>query len=125
MFDKMTEQFQNAFKPVNELVAVNAAALEKLANQQTALFTGVLSEGVSCAEGMSSQQDITAVVEAQKSFAESVQEKVACAAKDAYVVMAETQEKVGELFTGAYNQAQEVAASVAPKAAKAASKAAK
>lgn len=124
MFDKMTEQFQNSFKPVSELVAINAAAMEKLANQQTALFTGVLNDSVAYAEGLANQQDISAVVEAQKSFAEGVQEKVVCAAKDAYEVMAETQEKAGELLKGAYTQAQEVATAVAPKAAKA-SKAAK
>lgn len=123
MFDKIAEQFQNSFKPMSELVAVNAKAVEQLAKQQTTLFTGVLNDGVAYAEGLSGQKDIAGIVEAQKVYAEGVQEKVVSAAKDAYAVMAETQEKAGEILKGAFTQAKEVATAVAP-APKAAPKAA-
>ncbi len=119
------EQFQNAFKPVNALVAVNAKALEQLAQQQTALFTGLLNDGVAYAESLSGQKDVAGIVESQKAYAEGVQEKVVAAAKDAYTVLNETQEKAGEVLKGAFAQAQEVATATAPKAEKPAAKSAK
>ncbi len=124
MFDKIAEQFQNSFQPMGELVAINAKALEQLAKQQTTLFTGVLNDGVAYAEGLSGQKDIAGIVEAQKVYAEGVQEKVVTAAKDAYAVMAETQEKAGEILKGAFTQAKEAATAVTPVAPKAAPKAA-
>ena len=129
MFDKIAEQiqnsfkadqFQNSFKPVSELFAVNVKAMEQLAQQQTALFTGVLNDGVAYAEGLSAQKDIAGIVEAQKAYVEGVQEKVVAAAKDTYAVLTETQEKAGEVLKGAFVQAKEAATAAAPKAAKAA-----
>lgn len=120
MFDKIAVQFQNSLKPVNALVAVNAKALEQLAQQQTALFTGVLNDGVAYAEGLSAQKDVAGIVEAQKAYAEGLQEKVVAAAKDAYVVLTETQEHAGEVLKGAFAQVKEAAAEAAPKAGKAA-----
>lgn len=119
MFDKVAEQFQNSFKPVSDIVSVNAKAMEKLAQQQTSLFTGVLNDSVAYAEGLSGQKDVAGIVEAQKAYAEGVQEKMVSAAKDAYAVMTETQEKLGEVMKGAFAQANEVAAVATPKPAKA------
>ncbi len=121
MFDKVAEQFQNSCQPLADLIAVNTNALEQLAQQQTTLVTGVLNDGVAFAEGLSAQKDVTSFVEAQKAYAEGVQEKVTAAAKDAYSVLTETQEKAGEVLKCAFEQAKEVATpAAAPKAAKAA-----
>lgn len=102
MFDQFTEQFQNSFAPVNELVNVNVKAAEQLAQQQAALFTGMLNEGVAHAQSLANQKDVAAVVEAQKAYAENVQEKVVAAAKDAYGVVTNAQEKTGELLKGSF-----------------------
>jgi phasin family protein len=102
MFDQFTEQFQNSFAPVNELVNVNVKAAEQLAQQQAALFTGMLNEGVAHAQNLATQKDVAAVVEAQKTYAENVQEKVVAAAKDAYSVVTDAQEKAGELLKGSF-----------------------
>ena len=87
MFDQLTQQFQNSFAPVNELVNVNVKAAEQLAQQQAALYNGMLNEGVE---------------HAQNPYAENVQEKVVAAAKDAYAVVTDAQEKAGELLKGAF-----------------------
>jgi phasin family protein len=93
MFDQMTQQFEKSFAPVNELVNVNVKVAEQLAQQQAALFTGMLNDGVAHAQKLSAQKDVAAVVEAQKAYAEDVQEKVVTAAKDAYAVVTKAQEK--------------------------------
>ncbi len=126
MFENVAEQFQKSFKPVGEIMTVNAKALEQLAEKQTALFTSLLSDSVTYAEGLGTKTDMNAVMEAQKTYAEGVQEKFVTAAKDSYAVMSETQEKLGELMKDVFTQAGEVAATAAPaaKPAKAAAKSA-
>lgn len=122
MFDQITEQFQKSMKPMSELAAINVKATEQLMQQQTSLFTGMMNDGMTFAQGLSGQKDVAAVMEAQKSYAEGVQEKVVSAAKDAYAVITETQEKASEVLKGAFAEAKETASAVATKAAPKASK---
>ena len=103
MFDQLTQQFEKSFAPVNELVNVNVKAAEQLAQQQAALFTGMLNEGVAHAQKLSAQKDVSAVVEAQKVYAENFQEKVIAATKEAYNVVTEAQQKSGELLKGSFS----------------------
>lgn len=120
MFNDFAEQFQRSFQPMSEMAAVNAKAMEILAEQQTSLFTAILNDGVACAKGLNGEYDLTTVMEAQKSYAEGVQQKMADTAKEAYSVLAETQEKLGELMSGAFTTATESA--TASKAAKTSTK---
>ncbi|BFM17856.1 hypothetical protein R50073_40390 [Maricurvus nonylphenolicus] len=122
MFDQITEQFQKSMKPMSELAAINVKATEQLMQQQTSLFTGMMNDGMTFAQGLSGQKDVAAVMEAQKSYAEGVQEKVVSAAKDAYAVITETQEKASEVLKGAFAEAKETASAVATKATAKASK---
>jgi phasin family protein len=117
MFDQLNEQFEKSFAPVNELVNINTKALEQLTQQQAELFTSNLNEGVALAKDLSAQKDLTAVIEAQKAYAESVQEKLTSAAQDAYAVISNAQEQAGEVLKGAFGQAQEAVKAAAPKAA--------
>jgi len=122
MLDTMMKPFEGAVKPMNELVAINAAALEKLAESQTALFTDMLKMGVSYTEGMTAIKDVAGFVEAQKSAAEEVQSKIVTAAKDAYALATSTQEEAGEVLKGAFTEVQAATAKAAPKTTKAAAK---
>lgn len=117
MFDKINEQIQKSLKPVTDLATVNAKALEQLAQQQNALFSSLLKDGVAFAEGASDQKDVKSLIEAQKNYAEGVQQKVVAAAKDAYEVISSAQEKAGEVLKTAVEDAQSTVADAA-KAAK-------
>lgn len=119
MMDTIMKPLEGAFKPVSELISINAKALEKLAEQQTVLFTDMLKVGVSYSEGVTSIKDLSGFVEAQKSFAEEVQSKVVTAAKDAYAVATTTSEETGEVFKGAFETVKAAAPkpAAAPKAA--------
>ncbi|NIB43356.1 phasin family protein [Pseudomaricurvus alkylphenolicus] len=124
MFDQITEQFQRTLKPVSDLATINAQVTEQLLQQQTNLFTGMMNDGVNFAKNVSEQKDMGAILEAQKSYAEGVQEKLVATTKDAYAVMTQAQEKVGEVLKTAFAEAKENAAEVTAKATKAATKAA-
>ncbi|MCV6624827.1 MAG: phasin family protein [Cellvibrionaceae bacterium] len=112
MFEQVNEQIQKSLKPMSELASVNAKALEQLASQQNALFTGLLNDGVNFSQSLTEKQDVNAMVEAQKAYLEGVQEKIVAAAKETYDVISDAQEKAGEVLKVA---AEEVQANVASK----------
>ncbi len=119
MFEKMSDQLQKSVQPLNELVSINAKAIEALAQQQTNLFNNSLEASVAYSQNLWTQKDVAGAMEQQKAYSEKMQEKLTDAAKDAYAVIADAQEKAGEIFKGAFVQVQEAAAAAAPAAAKA------
>ena len=118
MFDQYTEQFQNPLTPVNTLITANVKAVEKLAEVQTKLFTGVLEDGVAYMQDVCAKRDIASVIEAQKTYAESVQEKMVSAAKDNCSVFAVDQEQMTEILQGAFTQVTKSTTEVTTKTTK-------
>lgn len=106
MLDKMNEQLQSSMKPVTDLATLNAKAFEQLATQQSSLFSTLMSGGIAFAQNSAEQKDVSAMLEAQKSYAQDVQETVLKAAKESYALISETQEKSGELIKKAMEEAQ-------------------
>jgi hypothetical protein len=116
MLDKMNEQFQATMKPVTELATLNMSTLQELAQKQNALFSALLSSGVTFAETASQQKDITSLAEAQKAYLETLQETVTQAAKDTYTLVSSTQAKAGEMMKGISEEmAAKMAAAATPK----------
>jgi phasin family protein len=109
MFDQIADRLQQSFKPVSKLIAINAKALEQLAQQQTTLFTSVLNDSVAYAEGLSTQKDIAGLVDVQKVYAEGVKDKVVASAKNAFAVLTETTENTSEVLKSAFAQAKNAA----------------
>lgn len=112
MFDQMNEQLQKSLKPLTDLATVNAKALEQLASQQSTLFSTLLNDGVEFSKGLGEKKDVNALVEAQKTYLEGMQEKIVAATKESYDVISEAQEKAGEVLKVA---AEDVQAAVASK----------
>ena len=98
MFDKMNDQFKETLKPITELATLNMTTLQTLAEKQNALFTTLLSSGVSFAETASQQKDATSLAEAQKAYFESLQETVNASAKETYTLVSGAQEKAGVML---------------------------
>lgn len=117
MFDQLTEQFEKTMKPVNALFAANAKVLEQLAQQQTKLFTDVLSDSVAYTETLGSQKDAAGLFEVQKSFVEGVQVKMVNATKEAQSLITDAQEKSSATMKEVFAQEQKATAA-ATKAAK-------
>lgn len=98
MLDQMPEQIKESMKPVTELATLNLNTLQTLAEKQNALFSTLLSGGVSFAETASQQKDVMSLAEAQKAYLESLQETVTNAAKETYTLVSEAQAKAGEMI---------------------------
>lgn len=117
MFDKMNEQMQNSLKPVTDLANLNAKAFEQLAQQQSNLFSALMTGGVAFAQSSAENKDLTSIVEAQKTYAQEVQETVVNAAKESHAIISQTQEQSGDLLKKVMQDAQS-AVEQAAKAAK-------
>jgi len=106
MYDQINEQFQNSFRPVTELLALNVKTIETLTEKQTSFFTAALSEGMAFTQSLVAQKDLAGVMQAQKEYSEGLQGKVVAASKDAYALITETQDQVAEVLKGAFTTAQ-------------------
>lgn len=101
MYNKFFDQTQSAMKPFNELMTLNAKMVEQVAEKQKNLMQDMVNEGMSFAKELSSQKDYTGVFQAQKAYAECLQEKLIAASTEAYEMMTSNQEKVSEVFRSA------------------------
>ncbi len=100
MLDKVNEQLTESMKPVTELATLNMSILQELAEKQNALFSTLLSGGVSFAETVSKQKDVTSLAEAQKAYLEGLQATVTESAKETYTLVSGDQTKAGEMIKG-------------------------
>ncbi|MFL0804498.1 MAG: phasin family protein [Agarilytica sp.] len=101
MFDKILEQSQNAFKPANELVALTTKAFEEAAEKQKSFLTDLANDNVAFVKELSAQKDFSGVYQTQKTYLQSVQDKLVAASTEAYETISSNQEKAGELFKAA------------------------
>lgn len=118
MFDQYASPFQNSLKSVNELFTVNVKIMEQLTELNTALFTGVLEDSVAYVQGLSTQRDIAGLMQAQKSYAESVQEKMVSTAQETYTVLTDAQELASEAMKDTFSQVTESAVAITAAATK-------
>lgn len=100
MLEQMNEQLKASMKPVTELATLNMSTLQSLAEKQNALFSTLLSSGVSFAETASQQKDVMSLAETQKAYLESLQETVTNSAKETYTIVSEAQTKATEMMKG-------------------------
>jgi hypothetical protein len=100
MLDQVNEQLKESMKPVTELATLNMSILQALAEKQNALFSTLLSGGVSFAEAVSKQKDVTSLAEAQKAYLEGLQATVTESAKETYTLVSGAQTKAGEMIKG-------------------------
>ncbi len=124
MYSQFTDQLEDSVKPMTELLKISVSATEKLAKQQSEFFTAALNNNLAFTQSLLAQKEITGLLNVQKEFGEELQEKVVAATKEAYATVTEAQTKATEIMKGSFAQvekaANEVAAKVAPKKAKAA-----
>ncbi len=107
MFDKFTEQYQNSLKPFAALATINVDALEKLAQLQANYAIGVLRDGITLGESLTTQKDIPGILKTQKAYTEDLQERTGDTVKTIYAVVTKAQEQAGEVIKGAFEQASD------------------
>ena len=92
------QQSEQFFKPMTDMMALNARTFEALAEKQTGLMSEVWNDGVNYARGLSEKRDIESFYSAQKDFWDKVNQKVSSTAKDSYALLTEAQEKMSGLM---------------------------
>ena len=124
MYTQFTDQFESSVKPITDMLKISVSVTEKLTRQQTEFFTAALNNNLAFTQSLLGQKEIAGVLNVQKEFSEDLQEKMVAATKDAYATITEAQAQATEILKGSFAQveaaANEVAAKVTPKKAKAA-----
>jgi hypothetical protein len=98
MIEQFNEQFKDSLKPVTELATLNMSVLQELAEKQNALFTTLMSSGVSFAETAGQQKDVMSLAEAQKAYLSTLQETITNSAKETYTLVSGAQQKAGVMI---------------------------
>jgi len=101
MFDKVLEQSQKVFKPANDLMTLSTKAFEEAAEKQKAFLTEMVNDNMAFVKELSSQKDFSGVYQTQKTYLQSVQDKLVAASTEAYEMFNANQEKAGEVIKGA------------------------
>ena len=105
MFTKISEQFTTAIKPFNSLIEINTKYLEQLINLQKTFLTSVCWEIAAQTKALSTQTDLTKVIDDQKYYTDQLQTKVSNSAKDAYEAATNNSEEVANLVKGSIVEA--------------------
>lgn len=116
MYDKIYEQADSFFKPINDILSINIETMDALREKQTELVNGVVADGIEYAKGVGAHQSVESFYTAQKQYWESLQSKLSTNAKDAMTLFNESQEKIGEVIQESATWLDEKHAPVATKA---------
>ncbi|MDY6925682.1 MAG: phasin family protein [Pseudomonadota bacterium] len=112
MFGKFSEQLKKSSKPMNSWMSVNAKMLEDLSQNQTELFTGLLSDSVKYLETVSVQTEAKGVFAANSEFAEAMRDRLAVASKGAYSTLSHLQADMKDVVKSSIEDSAEVAKAV-------------
>ncbi len=132
MNNPIFQQSEQFFKPMTDMMALNAQTFEALAEKQTGLMSDMWNDGVNYARGLSDKRDIESFYTSQKDFWDKVNQRVSSTAKDSYALLTEAQEKmsglmqdsIGSMDGSALGEAFAKPADAAQQSAKAATQAA-
>ncbi|TVZ39717.1 phasin protein [Alteromonadaceae bacterium 2753L.S.0a.02] len=116
MYEKIYEQADSFFKPINEIFAINIETLDALREKQTELVNDMVADGIEYAKGVGGYQSVESLYSAQKQYWESLQNKISNNAKDALALLNESQEKIGEVIQESATWLDSKATPVASKA---------
>lgn len=105
MNNRFFEQAEHFFKPMADIMALQAKTFEALTEKQTGLMTEVWNDGLNCAKDMSDKRDAQAFYSAQKDYWENVNHKVSNAAQDSYSLLTEAQGQMGEIMQDSFTTA--------------------
>lgn len=122
MFGKFSEQFKQSSKPVNSWVAMNARLMENLSQNQTELFTGLLSDSVKYIETVSVQTEAKGVLAANSELAEAMRDRFAVASKGAYSTLSHVQTEMKDVVKSSIEDTTVAVKEVTKEATKAAEK---
>jgi phasin family protein len=99
------KSYEVAMKPMNDLFEVNKATVEALAEQQTALVKELVEGAMEQAKALSSEKDMAAVVESQKSYLQGLQARLIDAVKASQETLVKSRDEATNIVKGAIETA--------------------
>ncbi|WP_052692040.1 phasin family protein [Teredinibacter purpureus] len=102
MYEKLYEQVETLFKPFSDLMSINIETMDAVREKHVDLVNTLMERGLEHAKGMSTQQGLDDVFGMQQQYWESVQQTVSASAKDAFVLLNDSHEKMGEMLGVGY-----------------------
>ncbi|MGB0957524.1 MAG: phasin family protein [Litorivicinus sp.] len=94
MFD--TAKFEEAMKPMTQIVELNKKTLETLATKQADLVKELFDGSVAQAKELTATTDLSSALASQKTYLEGVQEKLVSAARDTQDVLTVARDEAAE-----------------------------
>lgn len=117
MFSKFQEQFKKSSAPANSLFAANAKLMEKMSEQQTELFSGVISDSVKLMDSCADQSELKGLLAAQSMFAQAFRDRITSASKTTYSTLNDMSHEYTAFMKQSFETASEVTKEVAEQAA--------
>jgi len=105
MFTTIPDQFTTAIKPFNSLIEINTKSFEQLINLQKKFLTAISWEIAAQIKTLSTQTDITKVIDDQKYYTNQLQTKVSASAQNVFEVATNSYEDVVNLVKGSISEA--------------------
>ena len=99
MFD--AKSYETAMKPMTDLFEINKATVESLVEQQTALVKELVEGAMEQAKALSSEKDMAAVVESQKSYLQGLQARLIESAKTSQDTLVKSRDEATNVVKGA------------------------
>jgi phasin family protein len=97
--------YETALKPMTDLFEINKAAIEALAEQQTALGKELAEGAMEQAKALSGEKDLVAVVESQKSYLQELQARFIDVAKVSQEILVKSRVEATSIVKGAMETA--------------------
>jgi len=99
MYGKLFETADSFFKPINDLLAINAQALDAMREKQVDLVNEVMADSIEYAKGIAKPSlDMDTFVATQQNYWQGLQTKISSSAQDNYDLIADVQGKMGDLL---------------------------
>lgn len=118
MFSKFQDQFKKSSAPANTLFAANAKLIEKMSEQQTELFSGVINDSLKLMDSCAEQSELKGLVAAQSMFAQAFRDRITSASKTTYATLNDMGQEYTSVMKQTFETASEVTKEVAEQAAK-------
>ena len=99
------KSYEVAMKPMTDLFEINKATVEALAEQQTALVKELVEGAMEQAKALSTEKDMAAVVESQKSYLQGLQARLIDAAKASQETLVKSRDEATNIVKGAIETA--------------------
>lgn len=113
MYEKLFEQAESVIKPLDRMFAINMRTLDEWRDKQATFFNDLMENGMDYSRDLSDKRDFQSLLSWQKSYWETIQEKLNENARESFALFSQAQEKMIGLYEDSLANASDVAGKAA------------